>query len=377
MDFTLSEEQEMLRDSARRFISEQHPFEIARKIAAGDGMSREHWRTFADLGWLSLLVAEDDGGLGLSMSDVAIMAVELGRGLVAAPFVSNAILGTRLIGASQVPDRGALLGRLTSGDLLFALAIEEVRSRYDLCNCATVAERVAEGFRLDGKKILVHDGAFADTFLITARLDGEESPSLFLVPANTPGIRVRTYTTIDSHRAADLVMEDAIVGPYAVVLGSENAVETLHNALDEARVVLAAEAVGAMEAAMAMTGDYLNQRKQFGRPLAEFQSLTHRLADMYVTTENARAMVYRALSLLDADGYERSAAVSATMVAVTQAGEFVGGQSIQLHGGIGMAEEYAISHYYKRLRAIAMTYGDHLFHVDRYQRWSMSQGAAA
>lgn len=377
MDFTLSEEQEMLRDAAQRFVSERHSFETARKIAAGDGMSREHWQMFAELGWLSLLVREEDGGLGWSMIDVAILAETFGGGLVAAPFAANAVAGVRLISECRLGERDTLLARLAGGEILVALATEEAGSRYDLAKCWTSGRRMAEGIRLDGRKILVHDGAFADFLFVTARIDGDKEPSLLLVPRDAPGVHVRGYATIDSRRVADVILEGAVVDEGAVMLEASMARPAIEKTLDEMRVAMAAEALGSMEKALEMTVGYLQQRKQFGKPLTEFQTLTHRLSDMFVAKENARAMVYRALSFMEAAPAHRAAAVSATMSAVIGAGEFVCGQAIQLHGGIGMTEEYAVSHHYKRHRAIALTHGDQTFHAERYRQWSMPRGSAA
>lgn len=377
MDFTPTEEQEMLRDGARRFITEQHDFETARRIAEGEGMSRDHWRQFAELGWLSILAAEEDGGLGWSLADAAILAEELGRGLVAAPYLSNAVAGVRLLSASRCAARDDLLAGLMAGETLFALAIEEEGSRYDLRKCETVAEKVADGFRLQGRKVLVQDGPFADRFFVTARLEGEAQPSLFLVPADTPGLEIRAYETIDSRRAADLVLRDVHIGNDALVLAGDDALDLLEKTLDEVRVLMTADALGNMEQALELTVDYLGQRKQFGRALKDFQALRFRVADMFVAKENARAMVYRALSATEAPAEERAAAVSATMATIIQAGELVCGQAIQLHGGIGMTEEYSVAHHYKRHRVTALTYGDANFHAERYRRWSMPQWTAA
>mgnify|MGYP003632489369 CR=1 FL=1 len=374
MNFTLTQEQQMLRDGARRFVAERHPFETGRAIAADSGFSRDHWQMFADLGWLALRVPEENGGLGWSLVDASILLEEFGRGLVAAPSISNMIVAPAVLkhaGESDVALK--LLEDLAAGSLLTALAIEEADSRYAISACQSTAKPGEKGFSLTARKVLVHDGSFADCFLVTAVEHGAVAPSLFLVRSDAPGLRIRTYRTIDGHRAADLIMDDVEVDAGARLLGAGEAEAAVEAGLDDARICMAAEAVGIMDAAIAVTTDYLKQRNQFGRPLAEFQSLTHRLADMYVASENARAMVYRALSRIDAD--DRAAAVSATMLAVAQAGELVCGQAIQLHGGIGMTDEYVISHYYKRIRSIAMTYGDAGFHKARYE--SANSPAAA
>lgn len=360
----------MLRDGARRYVGEQS-FETNRRSGGDIKVQRGQLEFFAEMGWLSVLVSEDDGGLGWSMQDIAILSEEFGRGLMPSPIVSGAVIGPRLVSASTLPSRNELLGNLMQGAELIALAHEESQSRYDLSSCHTQAQKTDAGYRLRGRKILVQDGAVADRFLVTARLADDVAPSLFLVPAAAEGLHVSTYPTIDGRLACDLLIENVELGEDSVVLPAHRVMAQMERTLDEARVALAAEALGLMEASLALTRGYLTQRKQFGRVLSDFQVLTHRLADMYVTTENARAMLYRVLSLLDAEQDARCAAVSATMKTIIDAGEFVCGQAIQLHGGIGMTDEYVISHYYRRLRSIALAYGDPMFHAERYREWSL------
>lgn len=372
MQFKLSDEQTLLRDGARRFIDERHGFEEARAAAANPlGFEPGHWRLFAELGWLALLIPEEDGGIGAEAQDAALILEEFGRGLVAAPFLSTAVLSAGLIGAapSAFPAKATLLERIANGDALISLACEEAASRYGVAHPETQAVREGGDLILTGRKIVVLDGASATDFLVTATVpgpDGAARCAILHVPADAQGLGLRHYRTIDGRCASDLSIDRVRVGADAVVASGPAALAMLEGVLDRTRVLLAAEAIGAMTAAIALTADHLKVRQQFGRPLASFQTLAHRLSEMFVKLENARSMIYRGLAMLEAPAGERAAAVSATMIAVSQAAEFVCGQAIQLHGGIGMADENAVGHYYKRIRAIGKTYGDASWHMRRY-----------
>ena len=384
MEFALSEEQSLLRDSVRRFVADAHGLERARALAETEaGFSRDHWASFAELGWLALMVPEADGGLGGSPEDAAIVMEELGRGLVAAPYLSTAVLGARLIAESELGRKAELLEQLIAGGLLIALACEESQARYDPARIKTTARRdPSGGYLISGRKIMVLDGASADAFVVSARLvhgDGSSGIGLFWLPADMPGLEIRRYRTIDGRRAADLGFDQLRLPGDAALADSTRSLALLAEALDQARLMLAAEAIGGMQAAIDLTAEYLRTRSQFGRTLSTFQVLTHRLSDMFVKLENSRSMLFRGLAMLNAPEQARAAAVSASMIAIIQAGEWVTGQAIQLHGGIGMADETAVGHYYKRLRAIGKTYGDLSWHMNRYLRLAnenSAQGAA-
>ncbi|MHA6642770.1 acyl-CoA dehydrogenase family protein [Mesorhizobium sp. A623] len=373
MDFSLTDEQRLLRDSVARFVADDCDFQTMRAQPAENGLRPEHWQTFAELGWLALMVPEEAGGLGGSLEDAALVFEELGRGLVDAPLLSTAVLAAYVVSqGTDFADRGAVLEGIAGGERRIALALEESSSRYDPSVVGSVVEpNGAGGYGLRGRKIMALDGASADSFLVSAQMplaDGSTGIAILLVPADAEGLDVRRYRLIDRRHAADLGLDGVHLAADCVVVPPEQGLAVLRETVNRASVLLAAEALGAMEAAMNMTADYIRMRRQFRRPLSDFQVLTHRVADMFVKVENVRSMILRGLSAMNGPVEERDAAVSATMITAIQAGEFVTANAVQLHGGAGMAEENVVGHYYKRLRAIAKSHGDLHFHMKRYMR---------
>jgi len=370
VNFALSDEQKMLADSAARYVRERCDLESRRQAAKSpDGFSRRHWRHFAEQGWLALTLPEDAGGLGLGFADMVVLMEELGRGLVAEPVVDSAILcGTLLAEGNHAPSRAKLLPRVASGEAILALAhLEEGgRAEYDT---PVAARATPDGDRwlISGTKHLVCHGPAASHLVVSAEVAGEMGYSLFLVEAGANGIARDDYSLIDGTRAADIHFSDA---PATVRLqGAGGAARALHHALDRAVIAGAAAALGSMEAVMDLTADYLKTREQYGQPLAGFQALRHRMAEMLVETEQARSLLYAALAALDGgDGEARARAVSGVKALVAQAGMFVTGQGIQLHGGIGVTEEYAVGHHYKALQLFDKRFGDSDFHLDRRAR---------
>lgn len=348
----------MLKDSADRFVSGEAGF---RHSHGANKFSRAHWKSMAELGWLMLLIPEDRGGLGGHAVDAALLAESFGRGGVISPFISTAVVAANLLAHADASATGApaLLDAIAAGDAIAAIATEEATSRYDLTRITTSATRTTDGFTLRGEKIVVQDGGDADHFFVSALYAGKVA--LFHIDKNAPSLNIRKYRTIDHASTCDLTFTDT---PAALIIAE--AAEPLERALDQARVLLAAEALGCMEAALQVTAEYLKTRKQFGRTLSSFQTLTHRVADCFVFCEQLRSVLFRALSLTNAAPPARAAAASAALITAIEAGEFVCGQAIQLHGGIGMTEEYVVGHFYKRIRAIGRTYGDLEFHRRRH-----------
>lgn len=371
MIFDPTESQRLLADAAARYLREAYPFaERRRLVESGESPSR-HWRAFADMGWLALPFPEDLGGLGGTSADTMVLAEAFGRALVVEPYLPTVILGGRLLAALGSPAQRALVARIAAGELQLAVAWSEPDSGGDWREVGTVARAGNDGYVLCGRKVLVLNAEAAEFLVVSARSSGAPSgrdgASLFLVRRGTPGLAVRGYRTLDGFRAADVTLDEVALGADALLgaLGAGGA--ALEAAIEHAIAALLAEAVGCMEAAHAMTVEYVKARVQFGRPLAELQVVRHRLADMFMALEEARSMAWHATGALAwRDAAARARAISAAKVAATERGRFVGQQAIQLHGAIGLTDEYAVGHYYKRLEAIAALFGDADLHLARY-----------
>ena len=367
MDFNHSDEQRMLVEAARRYVRERCNLEARRALArTADGFSRERWAEFGEMGWLALPLPEDKGGLGGTAADVALLMEELGRGLVIEPLVDSVVLCGRLLSHGQASAAaGPLLERLATGEVVLALAHVEGGARNDYqASVETRASRTERGWLLQGAKTRVHHGDAASHWLVTARIDDQAGFGLFLVDSAT--LPRTVHPLIDGSRVADLRFDDLPLGPDALLLAADAAPAALHDALDHAVLALAASAIGSMEAVMAMTADYLKTRVQYGQPLAAFQALRHRMSEMFVETDQSRAALYRALAAVEAgDATAQRRAVSAAKWLIARAGLFVCGQGIQLHGGIGTTEEYAVGHHYKALVSFDKRLGDADFHLQR------------
>ena len=365
MNFDFSENQIILRDGARRFISDRYNFEARyKRLNAAQGSDRQMWAQFAEMGWLAILAPEEAGGLGWSITEAAILAQEFGRGLVVEPFLEASVLATRILTLAGSPSANAILTGIANGEQLVAPALMEVQSRYNLNQVTTQVDFQDQELLVTGRKLLVAGGDIADFFIVSAI--AENKLVLVLVPADTAGVKREVYPALDGSWLCDVTF-DAVRLPADALLSDENrALEILMQASDEAAIVAGAEALGCMDRILEMTAEYLHTRKQFGQPLAEFQVLQHRMADLFVETEMARAALHSGLSMLCANDVERAAAVSAARVRIDQAAHKIGNQGIHLHGGMGMTIEYPVGHYYRRLLVLARIFGDTDFHFERY-----------
>lgn len=371
IDFNLSEEQQMLRDVVARFVRENYDLKAHRAAAASDaGFRRELWDKFAELGWLGLAQSEAVGGLGLSFVEVAIVMEELGRGLVLEPYLSSAVLCATLLRQADAAERGnAALRELVAGRLLAALAHGEADVRYDLANVQeTVATREGSGYRIDGRKTLVLGGPAADVLIVSARV--AEDPTgrfaLFVVDPAAAGVTIESYPLIDYSRAADVRLENVAVAPDAMLIGPQRALDALAEAVDLATLASVAEALGCMESILDQTAQHLKTRVQFGNPLGKFQALQHRMAEMFVEVQESRSILFQAITSVAQVADARRTAISAAKAYVGNAGKLVGEHAIQLHGGIGVTEEVAVGHYYKKLVLFEKLFGDRDYHLDRF-----------
>ena len=356
MDFDFSDDQQQLREAARRWVEKAYPFEHRRAAVAAGGFARNTWSALAELGLTALQVPEVHGGLGMGPVEAMVVMEEMGRGLVLEP-LAQSLLAAQVLSRYAPPSTQAQwLPRVASGDALVVLAHQERRARYRLEHCESKAVQTTDGYRLSAQKSLVPAGDQADAFLVPALLDGHLA--LFLLARDADGVSVSGYQTQTGSRAAEV---EAAHSPATLL--TTDGLAALELAVDTASAAICAEAVGAMEAMLAITADYMNQRKQFGVPIASFQALRHRLADMKMQLELARSMSYYASLKLQAPADQRRRAIARARVQLSQSMRYVGQQSVQLHGGIGVTDEYIISHYFKHLTQLEMSYGDGLHHL--------------
>lgn len=356
MDFNFSEDQQQLREAVRRWVSKAYTFERRRQIVAEGGFSRAAYTELAELGLTALAVPEAHGGMGFGPIDVMVAMEELGRGIVLEPLAQAVVASAVLSQYAPAAEQAQWLPRVASGEALIVLAHQERKARYRLDVCSATAAKTGNGYALNALKSLVPVGDQADAFLVPAQLDGQIA--LFLVERDASGLSTRGYGTQDGSRAAEL----QCVNTPATLL-TQHGLAALTLATDVANAALCAEAVGAMEQTLAITVDYMNQRKQFGVVIASFQALRHRVADMKMQLELGRSMSYYASLKLNAPAAERHLAVSRARVQLGQSMRFVGQQAVQLHGGIGVTDEYIVSHYFKHLTQLEMGYGDSLHHL--------------
>lgn len=383
MDLQLTDEQRLILDSARRLIAAEYGFEARRqRVKERITVDPKTWRAFADLGWFGIGVPEELGGYGASAIESALIAEALAKGQALEPFTMCAVFSSRILASvGGRPAAESALAELIAGEKLVAVAHSEARSRGDATQVATTARKVASGWSLTGVKTLVVGGDVADRIIVSAREEGREGVdalNLFLVAAGGAGLRTAGDRLVDWTSGVDLILDARLVDEDARLASGPKALEVLQSAIDETVVVLAAEAVGAIEGAIETTADYIRGRRQFGVPLSSFQALQHRMADMAVELVQARSAVYCALeALATTNSEERSARASGCKALVTRIGKWATSQGIQLHGGYGMTEEYRVGQYYKRLLVIDALLGRREFHLDRYARWMRTQLDAA
>ena len=373
MNFDLSEEQQLLADSLKRYLANEYSIDARTKIvASATGWSETVWAAFAEMGLLGVPFPEEHGGFGGTAVDVMLVMEALGEGLVVEPYWVNVGLAGRLVarGASAEQQK-AILPSLIQGKRKLAFAHTERAARYDLQHVGARAKRSGSGFTLEGEKRAVLHGASADTLIVSARTAGSDTDaagiSLFLVDRGTPGLTVKDYRTIDELRAADVWLSGVTV-PAEALLGAEGrALPLIEDAADYATALLCAEAVGAIRFANETTLEYIKNRRQFGVPIGSFQALQHRMVDMVISYEQARSMCYLACVKVDTAGAaERRHAISAAKIKVSDACRHVSQEAVQLHGGMGMTEELKVSHTFRRLTMIAQTFGDAEHHLERF-----------
>jgi len=375
MALVLNDEQTMLRDNARGFLAKNAPIAHLRALRDkrdADGFSRALWKNFVEMGWAGILVPQDYGGLGLGHVEAGVVMEELGRTLTPSPFLSTAVLAASAIvrtGTDQQKEK--YLPRIVAGELIATVAVDET-AKHHPDHTAMTAARAGKGFTLSGAKTFVIDGHVANLLIVAARTAGKAGDTsgltLFIVDANAPGVRAERTATVDTHNAARIAFEDVNLGADNLLGKIDAGWDALEGVLNVGRAAVAAEMVGASEEAFGRTTAYLKERKQFGKAIGEFQALQHRAAHLYCELEVTRAAVLKALQTLD-DSFDRAGAI--VSVAKARAGlsaVLAVNEAVQMHGGIGMTDEFDIGLFMKRVRVCQELFGDSNFHADRMAR---------
>ena len=351
MDFDFTDDQEQLRDAVRKWVDKGYSFERYRTTVKAGGFARQAYAEMAELGLTGLYVPDDHGGMGMGPVEGMVVMEELGRGMVLEPLKQSLITAAILAGYAPEAVKAQWLPKIAGGEALLVLAYQERASRYRLDVCQTQAKQISSGWQLTGGKSIVPAGDQADAFIVPASVDG--SLALFLVQRSGPGVSTRGYGTQDGSRAAELSLQSA--GAELITLEGLTALE---HAVDIGIAATCAEAVGVMDKTMTITAEYLNTRKQFGVFISSFQALRHRMADMKMQLELGRSMSYYAALKLNAPTAERRAAMARAKFQLGTSMRYVGQQAVQVHGGIGVTDEYIVSHYFKKLTQMEMTFGD-------------------
>jgi alkylation response protein AidB-like acyl-CoA dehydrogenase len=370
MRFSPTPEQQQLGDMVQRFFAEQYSFEARRKIVDSPaGWSRDVWAKLAEVGLLSLQIAQEQGGLAPAVVETLLTATAAGAAMLLEPWFSSAVVATVLIRELGSPQqRDEMLGPMAAGERIAVPAHSEQTARYDVQYVAASARRAGRGWELSGQKSAVLHAPAADLLLVSARTSGEprdpKGISLFAVPREARGVELLEYRMLDGSCAADVQLTDV---PGALIGAEGAAFPAIARALDVALATRCAEAVGALQAILDKTVEYTKTRQQFGVPIARFQALQHRMADMLIHVEQARSMSYlAAVRAAEPPSAERRRALSAAKVVVGNACRFVGQQAVQLHGGMGVTDEIAVSHLFRRLTLLEMTLGDTAHHLEQF-----------
>ena len=374
MDFSNTEEQQMLQESVQKFVYKNYDFDTRNQIIASEkGFSQENWDLFAELGWLTVPFKDDDGGFGGSAVDLAVMMEEFGKAMLVEPFIATAVLSGGVIsGQGSAEQKAELLPKIMEGKLQLACAYAEQGSRFNLVNIKTSATVEGDTVVLNGSKTAVLNGSNAEILLVAVRESGaatdSEGISVFMVDASSAGVSIQSFTNMDGKKSAEISFKDVSV-PISRRLGaSGSASEVLQDSVDRATLAVSAEAIGAMESLLHKTVEYSKTRKQFGTAIGTFQALQHRMADMFIECQLARSILIMAAMKLDSgeDALEKTKSVSAAKSRIGRAIQKVGQDAIQIHGGIGMTEELDVGHLFKSVTAAEIMFGNTDYHTQRF-----------
>jgi hypothetical protein len=379
MDFSFTEEQTLLRDTVAAYLADHYDFEKRRAaVKSAAGWRPEVWKAFAEeLGILGASFAEDLGGLGGGALENMVIMEELGKALVVEPYLGTVVIGGGFLNHGAPAFAADLSGKIIGGQAVIAFAYAEPQGRYNWADLKTTAKKDGAGWVLNGHKAVVVGAPWATHLIVTARTGGGQRDaggvSVFLVEKSAKGVTTRDYPTVDGSRASEVMFENVSIGADALI-GAEGAgLPLVETVIDEAIAATCGEACGVLRKLHEGTLEYTKQRKQFGQPIAQFQVLQHRMVDMFINVEQAVSMTYMAHIKLGTA--ERAKAVSAAKVQIGRACKFVGQNAIQLHGGMGMTDEMAIGHYFKRATMIEGLFGSVDHHLRRYERHSFAEAA--
>ncbi|WP_300556899.1 acyl-CoA dehydrogenase family protein [Maricaulis sp.] len=375
MAMVLSEEAGMLKDAAKGFLADSAPVSQLRKLRdteSADGFDRDTWKAMAEMGWTSVLVPEAHGGVEMGHVAAGVIAEEMGRTLTASPFLSTAVMGaTALTRFGCEAQKGEWLPRIAGGEAITALAVDEGR-KHAPAHVETRAERSGNGFKLNGKKSFVADGHIADMLIVSARTAGgdaeEDGVSLFLVPQDAAGVTIERASMVDSRNSARVTLENVELNADAVLGDVDNGYKPLEAVLDAGRAGLSAEMSGSAQECLEQTVEYLKERKQFGEVIGTYQGLQHRAAHLYSEIELGKSIVLKTLQTLDLAPDHAAMMVSAAKSKMGSVAQLAAQEAIQMHGGIGMTDEYDIGFFIKRVRVAAALFGDTNYHTDKFAR---------
>ena len=374
MDFNFNEEQTLIQSQVAQFIQRDYEWEKRQVLVASDlGFSSENWKTFAELGWLGISLSEKSGGFGGSALESMIIMEEFGKGLVVEPFLETVILCSGLIDSCGNEEQKAdLLGPVISGAMHLALGFTEPQSRFNLADVTTEAKKKNGDYLVSGFKSVVMNGPNADKLIISARTSGKqddkEGISLFVIDRNLEGVSLRNYPTVDGRRASEVTLENVIIPSNSLLSEEGKGFQHLEGAIDGATLAICAEAVGAMEVLYKATVEYTKTREQFGQAIGKFQVLQHRMVDMFMEYEQSKSLLYMATIKNVEGSKDAKKAISGLKYQVGKAAKFIGQQSVQLHGGMGVTEELNVGHFFKRLTTIITIFGNTDYHLKRYSQ---------
>lgn len=378
MNFNLSEEQNMLKDSVTRFVQDEYDFESRRANAASDlGFNPKNWQTFADLGWLSIPFDEAHGGFGGGATDVMAVMEEMGKGLVVEPFVATVLMFGGLLNKSgNAALQDANIEKVIDGSLQGAFAYLERQSRFELADVKTTAKADGNDFVLNGEKTVVSNGAAANKVVVSARTSGgqcdEAGITLFLIDTDAAGVERTSYRLMDGQLVANIKLTDVRVAAEQVLGDVDNGYSIIESVVADVTIALCAEALGIMQKLTTTTIEYTKTRQQFGVAISSFQALQHRMVDMFMAGEQAKSILYRAVCAAESGADDLAKNIAALKVMIGRNGKLIGDEAIQLHGGMGLTDELDVGHYVKRLMMINTTFGDADFQQQKFNRLTSS-----